>query len=127
MSFNTVNGGNPGQNNQHAKLPPRISRYDSLSDNAESDDPLARDAETKSHKQDPVKRHSGSLASSSQSNFGAGLKRLPADINGYREASLEEDDFEAPVMSDLTPRPRGRPPKTPMRTMTSSLAPVPPT
>jgi len=98
MSFNTINGGNPGQNNQHAKLPPQISRYDYLSDSAESEDPLARDAQSKSYKQDPVKRHTGSLAPSSQSSLGAGLKRLPADINGCSEVSLEEDDFDAPVM-----------------------------
>lgn len=125
MSFNTINGGNPGQNDQHAKLPPQISRYDSLSDSAESDDPLARDAQSKSYKQDTVKRHTGSLAPSSQSSLGAGLKRLPADINGYREVSLEEDDFDAPVMSDLAPRPRGRPPKTLSRPVDASTTSVP--
>ncbi|KAF9772260.1 hypothetical protein IL306_010042 [Fusarium sp. DS 682] len=107
MSFNSINPGNHGQKVKHTHLPPHVSRYDSMSDSLESEDPLARDASTRSHSQSPVKQHPGSLTPSGQSSLAVVLKRSPAHLDVYREVSVEEEDgFDAPVMSDLTPRVR---------------------
>ncbi|RGP61272.1 hypothetical protein FSPOR_10101 [Fusarium sporotrichioides] len=94
MNFSAVNRGNPDQSVQNAKLPPHITRCDSVSDSADSTDPPAGPRPT-SHTQSPFKQYTGSL------------KKSPTGLNAYREVSDEEDGFDAPVMSDLTRR--GRP------------------
>ncbi|UZP39945.1 hypothetical protein NXS19_007761 [Fusarium pseudograminearum] len=104
MSFNAVNRGNPGQ--KKAKLPSHITRYDSVSDSADSTD-AAGQVPTTSHTKSPFKQHTGSMTSNSRSGFVASLKRSPARLNADGEVSDEEDGFDGPVMSDLTRR--GRP------------------
>ncbi|KAF5542278.1 hypothetical protein FNAPI_10036 [Fusarium napiforme] len=108
MSFNSINPGNQGKKTQHTQLPSHINRFDSVSDSLESEDPLARDAPTRSHSQSPIKQHPGSLTPSGRSSLAVVLPRSPAHLEAYKEVSIDEEDgFDAPVTSDLTPR--GRP------------------
>ncbi|WKT49866.1 AT hook, DNA-binding motif [Fusarium oxysporum f. sp. vasinfectum] len=108
MSFNSINPGNQSKKTHHTVLPSHITRFGSVSDSLESEDPLARDAPTRSHSQSPVKQHPGSLTPSGRSSLAVVLTRSPAHLEAYRGVSIDEEDgFDAPVTSDLAPR--GRP------------------
>ncbi|KAM0244376.1 hypothetical protein ACHAP5_006283 [Fusarium lateritium] len=100
-----MNTGNNAQRNQQPHIPPHIARYDSFSDSIDSDDPLARDAPTTSHSQSPVKQP-GSLTPGGRPSLAVVLNKSPAQLGAYRDVSIEgdEEDADALVQSDLTPR-----------------------
>ncbi|WZH48134.1 uncharacterized protein QYS62_009300 [Fusarium acuminatum] len=101
MNFD-INPGNNAQRNQHAHLPLHVTRYGSFSDSVDSDDPLVRDALTTNHSQSPVKQP-GSPTPSGRRSVTVVLNKSPAQLDAYRDVSVEEDeeDVDAQVQSDL--------------------------
>ncbi|KAF4999833.1 hypothetical protein FGRMN_2213 [Fusarium graminum] len=105
MNF-SINPGNVSQRDRETTLPQHISRYDTFSDNVDSEKPLARDALKTSRSQSPVKHHIDSLAIIGQQSPPAVLYKSPIYATAYSENSFGEEggDDDGPVQSDLTPR-----------------------
>ncbi|KAF5024990.1 hypothetical protein F66182_2941 [Fusarium sp. NRRL 66182] len=105
MNFN-VNLGTQSHKNTHTIIPPRITRYESVSDSIESDGPLAKD--TPKNSQGSVKQYTrspqGTLTPNDRPKLAVVLNKPPGHYKAYKETSVEyeEDEFDAPVTSDLT-------------------------
>ncbi|RGP76054.1 hypothetical protein FLONG3_5445 [Fusarium longipes] len=115
MNFNTINHGNPSQSIQKAKPPPQITSYDSISDSADSTDPLTGHARPENHSQSSFKQHPRSLIPSSRSNIAGALESSPSYPDSYTEVSVERGGIDSPVLSDLISQ--GRPISKPVNVL----------
>ncbi|KAF4981571.1 hypothetical protein FZEAL_2637 [Fusarium zealandicum] len=97
------------------QMPSQLTRRDSDTNNVESDDPLSRDALLKSHSQSPTKQYprspnasQGTAVSYDRPKFAVVLNQSPVHRDAFQEVSVQNDDFDALVISDLTSRGKPR-------------------
>ncbi|KAM0425247.1 hypothetical protein ACHAPT_009564 [Fusarium lateritium] len=107
MDFNSLNHSAMSQKKPF-NLPEHLSRRDSDFGSIESEDPLARDASTRSHTQSPVKQDAnppqGSLTPGRRTKIAVVLTRSSGHWDSFNEVNVTDEDLEGPVISDLTPR-----------------------
>lgn len=97
-----------GSQRKPFNIPGHLSRADSDIGSIESEDPLARDAPTRSHTQSPVKQVANppqnSLTPGRQTKIAVVLTRSPGHWGSFNEINVTDEDLDGPVISDLTPR-----------------------
>ncbi|KAF4465145.1 hypothetical protein FALBO_8005 [Fusarium albosuccineum] len=124
MDVNNFNAGSEGHKIKQTNLPAHLSRRDSPAGSIDSEDPLARDAPTRSHTQSPVKQQpglpnapQGSTTPGGRSKFAVVLTRSPGYWSAFNEVNLTDEDLDGPVISDLTPQGKPRTLSRPVNTL----------